>query len=77
MNLLHIDCSALGTHSVSRELGAAIVAAWKRAHPAAKVTYRDVAAQPLPNWTPVADADDPAAHAGAKILGEFLAAMSS
>ena len=56
MNLLHIDSSALGAHSVSRELSGAIVKAWKRAHPGAKVTYRDVAAQPLPHWTPVADA---------------------
>ncbi len=59
MNLLHIDSSALGAHSVSRELGAAIVTAWKRAHPGAIVTYRDVAAQPLPHWAPVADAERP------------------
>lgn len=74
MNLLHIDSSALGAHSVSRELSGAIVKAWKRAHPGAKATYRDVAAQPLPHWTPVADADDPAARLGGDVLDEFLAA---
>ncbi|GAA0722871.1 FMN-dependent NADH-azoreductase [Dokdonella soli] len=74
MNLLHIDSSALGAHSVSRELGRAIVDAWKRAHPGATVTYRDVAAHPLPHWTPVADAADPAARLGGEVLDEFLAA---
>lgn len=48
MNLLHIDSSALGAHSVSPELRGAVVKEWKRAHAGAKVTYRDVAAQPLP-----------------------------
>jgi FMN-dependent NADH-azoreductase len=74
MNLLHVDSSALGANSVSRELGAAIVAALRRAHPGARVTYRDLAAQPLPHWTPVADADDPAARDAAAVLDEFLAA---
>jgi FMN-dependent NADH-azoreductase len=74
MKLLHIDSSALGAHSVSRELGAAIVDAWKRTHPGLKVTYRDVAAQPLPHWTPVADAADPSALLGSEVLEEFLAA---
>jgi FMN-dependent NADH-azoreductase len=72
MNLLHIDSSALGMHSVTRELGAAIVDTWKRAHPGA-VVYRDLAANPLPHWTPVADANDPAVHAGSTALDEFLA----
>ena len=74
MNLLHIDSSALGAHSVSRELSGAVVKEWKRAHPGAKVTYRDVAAQPLPHWTPVAAAGDPAARLGGDVLDEFLAA---
>lgn len=74
MNLLHIDSSALGAHSVSRELGAAIATAWKHAHPGATVTYRDVAAQPLPHWAPVADASDPAVRVGGEVLDEFLAA---
>ena len=74
MNLLHIDSSALGAHSVSRELSAAIAHAWRRAHPGASVTYRDLAANPLPHWTPVADAADPTARLGATVLDEFLAA---
>jgi FMN-dependent NADH-azoreductase len=74
MNLLHVDSSALGAYSVSRELSGAIVDAWKRAYPGAQVTYRDVAAQPLAHWTPVADASDPAVRIGAEVLEEFLAA---
>lgn len=74
MNLLHIDSSALGAHSVSRELGAALVEAWKRRHPDGTVVHRDLAANPLPHWTPVADADDPAARTNAEVLDEFLAA---
>lgn len=74
MNLLHIDSSALGAHSVSRELSRAIVDAWRGAHPGATVTYRDLAAEPLPHWTPVADANDPAVRVGAEVLEEFLAA---
>ena len=74
MNLLHVDSSALGTHSVSRELSHAVVDAWKRAHPGAKVTYRDVAANPLSHWAPAADAANPAGRGGSDVLDEFLAA---
>jgi FMN-dependent NADH-azoreductase len=74
MKLLHIDSSALGNHSVSRALTADIVAQFKRTHPDAAVRYRDLAAQPLPHWTPVADAADPAASLGNEVMDEFLAA---
>ncbi|MET0232058.1 MAG: FMN-dependent NADH-azoreductase, partial [Rhodanobacteraceae bacterium] len=74
MKLLHIDSSALGQYSVSRELSAAIVAGWKRHHPELEVVYRDLAAEPLPHWSPVADAADPAAVAGQAVLDEFFAA---
>jgi FMN-dependent NADH-azoreductase len=74
MKLLHIDSSALGAHSVSRELTADIVAGLKRAQPDLHIHYRDLAAQPLPHWTPVADASDPAALSGHEVLEEFLAA---
>ncbi len=74
MKLLHIDSSALGQYSVSRELSAAIVAGWKRHHPDLEVVYRDLAAEPLPHWSPVADAADPAAVAGQAVLDEFFAA---
>jgi FMN-dependent NADH-azoreductase len=56
MKLLHIDSSALGASSVTRELSAAIVNAWKQREPGLQVTYRDLAANPLPHWLPVADA---------------------
>ena len=71
MKLLHIDSSALGAHSVSRELTAAIVDAWKRREPGLEVTYRDLAANPLPHWLPVSDATSlPAGDP----LAEFFAA---
>jgi FMN-dependent NADH-azoreductase len=72
MKLLHIDSSALGSYSVSRQLTADIVAELKRRTPGIKVQYRDLAAEPLPHWTPVADASDPAAVLGAQVLEEFL-----
>lgn len=74
MKLLHIDSSALGNHSVSRGLTAAIVAELVLEQPGLEVTYRDLAAQPLPHWSPVADAADPAALLGNAVLEEFLAA---
>ena len=74
MKLLHIDSSALGAHSVTRELTKAIVTAARHREPSLEVTYRDLAAQPLPHWTPVADAADPAAVAAQAVMDEFLAA---
>jgi len=74
MKLLHIDSSVLGGHSVSRELTARIVAELKRADPSLDVAHRDLAAQPLPHWTPVADAADPLALLDNEVLEEFLAA---
>jgi FMN-dependent NADH-azoreductase len=74
MRLLHIDSSALGAHSVSRELSAAIVAAWKRRVPGIDIVRRDLAAEPLAHWTPVPDAADPTAALGQVVLDEFLAA---
>jgi FMN-dependent NADH-azoreductase len=71
MKLLHIDSSALGAHSVSRELTAAIVDAWKRREPGLEVTYRDLAANPLPHWLPVSDA---ASLPAGDPLAEFFAA---
>jgi FMN-dependent NADH-azoreductase len=74
MKLLHIDSSALGNHSVSRALTADIVAQFRRTRPDAVVRYRDLAAQPLPHWTPAADAGDPATLLGNEVMDEFLAA---
>ena len=74
MKLLHLDASALGGHSVSRALTAAIVAEFVKHELASEVTYHDLVAAPLPHWTPVADASDPANVLGSQMLEEFLAA---
>jgi FMN-dependent NADH-azoreductase len=74
MNLLHLDASALGTQSVSRQLTAAIVAQWQHDHPGTSVRYRDLAAQPVPHWVPVADASRDPDGLGQSLLDEFLAA---
>lgn len=74
MKLLHIDSSALGPYSVSRELSAAIVAGYRRRNADLEVVYRDLAAAPLAHWAPVSDANDPAAVESAAVIDEFLAA---
>ena len=43
MQLLHVDSSALGAQSVSRELTGRIVAQWLAAHPRTTVEYLDLA----------------------------------
>jgi len=84
MNLLHVDASVLGDHSVSRKVSAAIVARLQAANPSLSVTRRDLAADPIPHLsglhlaaaqgveTPVhIQAEQAAAQAA---LAEFLAA---
>jgi FMN-dependent NADH-azoreductase len=44
MKLLHIDSSALGGNSVSRQLSKSVVAQWRAAHPGTVVEYLDLAA---------------------------------
>jgi FMN-dependent NADH-azoreductase len=51
MQVLHLDSSALGAMSVSRQLTAQIVARHRTLHPDAKVTYRDLAADPALHLT--------------------------
>ena len=51
MNLLHIDASVLGDHSVSRQVSAAIVGRLQAATPDLTVVYRDLAAAPLAHLT--------------------------
>lgn len=71
MQLLHIDSSALGANSATRELGAAIVARWQDQVPALSVTYRDLDTDPVPHLSGAtlagADAED-----NARILQQFL-----
>jgi FMN-dependent NADH-azoreductase len=74
MKLLHIDSSALGANSVTRELTAAIVARWQDKLPGLEVIYRDLDAEPLPHLTgPVlTKADAAAAEASEQALQQFL-----
>ena len=52
MNILHLDSSITGTQSVSRTLSADIVAALAARHPGTKVTYHDLANEPLLHLSP-------------------------
>lgn len=72
MNLLHIDSSALGTHSVSRPLTREIVAKLRKTNTALHVEYRDLAADPLPHWQPVVDASREPGAAGQAVLDQFM-----
>jgi FMN-dependent NADH-azoreductase len=49
MHLLHIDSSITGEQSVSRQLTARIVEGLRTESPAATLTYRDLAKNPLPH----------------------------
>jgi len=51
-HLLHIDSSVQGDRSVSRRFTARAVDRWRAAHPGGTVTYRDLAAHPLPHLDP-------------------------
>lgn len=48
--LLHIDASIQGESSVSRQLTARAVRAWRAQHSDGAVTYRDLGAQPVPHF---------------------------
>ena len=75
MKLLHLDSSALGATSVTRELSAAIVARWKDAVPGLAVEYRDLDANPLPHLTGdvLSGANAVAQGEGGRLLEQFLA----
>jgi FMN-dependent NADH-azoreductase len=64
MNLFHLDASLRNVGSVSRELGRTFREAWQDANPDGTVTYRDIAANPVPHlsgeqlaaaWAPAAE----------------------
>jgi FMN-dependent NADH-azoreductase len=84
MKLLHIDSSPLGSHSVSRQVSAAVVHRLTAATPGLAVTYLDLAAAPLAHLSgahlAAAQGAAPDAAlvsdlaAGAAVLEEFLAA---
>ena len=85
-HLLHIDTSLRAAGSRSRRLSARFVEAWRHAHPDGVVTYRDLAAHPLPhldeatfsaNVTPEQDRTPEQLAARAltdEVVGEVLAA---
>lgn len=76
MKLLHIDASALGAQSVTRELSAAIVARWQATVPGIAVDYRDLDAHPLPHLSggSLAKTDPLEARDAERVLAQFLAA---
>ena len=75
MRLLHLDSSALGANSVTRELSAAIVARWQDAVPGLRVDYRDFDINPLPHLTggALAGTDAAAKAEGDAAMDQFLA----
>jgi FMN-dependent NADH-azoreductase len=50
-HLLHIDSSFQGERSVSRALSARAAERWRQVNPEGTVTYRDLAADPIPHLT--------------------------
>lgn len=74
MKLLHIDSSALGDNSVSRELTAAIVRQQQSLHPSLQVEYRDLDATPVAHLTgrSLAKADAAETEDAEKVLQQFL-----
>jgi len=74
MKLLHLDSSALGTSSVTRELTAAIVGQWRESRPGLAVEYRDLDLDPIPHLSgrSLAQADPEAASADERLLQQFI-----
>ncbi len=74
MKLLHIDSSALGANSATRELSAAIVARWQAEVPGLSTEYRDLDSDPVPHLTghALAGIDAAAAAESERVLQQFL-----
>ena len=77
MNLLHIDASVLGDHSVSRQVSAAIVSRLRAADPTLNVTYRDLAADPLAHLSGLHLAAAQGAEVPANVQQEHAAAQDA
>jgi len=77
MNLLHVDASVLGDHSVSRQVSAAVVARLRAADPTLKVSYRDLAAQPLAHLSGLHLAAAQGAEVPAQVQQEHAAAQAA
>ncbi|KAB7769317.1 FMN-dependent NADH-azoreductase [Xanthomonas maliensis] len=76
MKLLHLDSSALGATSVSRQLSAAVVDQQRQLHPDLTVVYRDLDQAPLPHLTgqSLAQADAAETAAAEEAMQQFLEA---
>ncbi|WP_133478379.1 FMN-dependent NADH-azoreductase [Cognatilysobacter segetis] len=74
MNLLHLDSSALGAHSVTREITAAAVERWAADAAPVRIVRRDLDAAPLPHLSAATLAGGDAVAESAAVLDEFLAA---
>jgi FMN-dependent NADH-azoreductase len=76
MKLLHIDSSAQGANSATRELSAAIVARWRAQVLGLSVQYRDLDADPVSHLTGkgLAGADPAAAVESEQVMRQFLEA---
>ncbi|MCM2336422.1 MAG: NAD(P)H-dependent oxidoreductase [Pseudomonas sp.] len=76
MKLLHLDASALGANSVTRELTAAIVARWQDEVKDLQVEYRDLDANPVAHLTgaTLGQSDAAAAADAEQLMAQFLAA---
>lgn len=87
MNILHLDSSILGPRSVSRSLSAHVVDQLRQKMPGVRVTYRDLAAEPIPHLsgayvavtrggvaTPSDDALSADLALGETVMQEFLSA---
>ncbi len=70
MNILHLDSSITGDNSASRALSDAIVRELTDADPTARLTYRDLVAEPLEHLTLPGFGTD----ASKRVLEEFKAA---
>jgi FMN-dependent NADH-azoreductase len=70
MQLLHIDSSITGAQSVSRQLTAGIVARLKQTNPGLSLTYRDLAATPVPQQSPSILVAKGGVSVDAAVLGE-------
>ncbi|WP_349984502.1 FMN-dependent NADH-azoreductase [Stenotrophomonas sp. WHRI 8082] len=76
MKLLHIDASALGDNSVSRQLSAAVVGRFKDSATDFDVAYRDLDANPIPHLrgSSLAQLDATETADAQQVLEQFLAA---
>jgi len=77
MNLLHIDSSITGRQSVSRRITASIVAHLKQSEPSLAVTYRDIAAQPIPHQSEAVLAAKATGNASPEIQRDIAAAETA